>query len=134
MSHCVGGEMSMEDDLDRRKAMNLWRSARPAKMERRPARMTSILSVRLPREVLRDLTLAARRQGKGPGTFSRELIEEGLVLHASPSPALISRVLTRFLESTAELEQPRQWILEVQPSIRQPIVQTSGEVMTSAAP
>jgi predicted DNA-binding protein len=40
-----------------------------------------VLSVRLPRHVFRELILAARREGKGPATLARELIEEGLARH-----------------------------------------------------
>lgn len=107
-------------DVGRRRARQMWEEATPVRVARRRGELSAVLSVRLPRQVLRDLTLAARSQGKGPGTLARDLIEQGLTMQARPSRALIAAVLTRLLESTAALEQPWHWEPLSQPPMRFP--------------
>lgn len=108
-------------DVSRRQAQQMWEEATPVRVTRRRGELSAVLSVRLPRQVLRDLTLAARSQGKGPGTLGRELIEQGLATQARPSRALIAAVLTRLLESTTALEQPWRWEPLSQPPMRFPV-------------
>ncbi len=76
----------------------MWEKGEPTKLDRPSRAMTSLLSVRLPRDVLRQLTLAARQQGKGPATLARELIEQGLTLEETELRPIFLRVLARFLE------------------------------------
>lgn len=120
-------------DVSRRQAQRMWEEATPVQVIRRRGELSAVLSVRLPRQVLKDLTLAARRQGKGPGTLARELVEQGLALQLSPSPALIARVLTRFLESAPELERPWHWTPVSQPPIRYPVGRPFGPSTTASA-
>ncbi len=87
-----------EKPLSRREAEEMWEKSEPIKLERTSRAMTSLLSVRLPRDVLRQLTLAARQQRKGPATLARELIEQGLTLQDAEVRPIFFRVLARFLE------------------------------------
>ncbi len=87
-------------------ADELWRKGEPAKVERSLRSDSTVLSVRMPRETLRYLTVFAREQGKGPGTLARELIEQGLSLESAPSSNITARVLGRLLEVQ---EERRPW-------------------------
>jgi predicted DNA-binding protein len=67
--------------------------------------LASVLSVRMSRDLLKELTEAARSVGKGPATLARELIEQGLVEDFAASPALIGRVLSRLLTQLGPVAQ-----------------------------
>ncbi len=82
----------------RRTAQELWTKAEPAQVQRPLRSMGSVLSVRMSRDTLQSLTQAARRQGKGPATFARELIEQGLALESNEFSGVFARVLERLLE------------------------------------
>ncbi|HSZ36936.1 MAG TPA: hypothetical protein VK773_07575 [Acidimicrobiales bacterium] len=70
-----------------------------------PRNLASVLSVRMSRELLRELTIAARSVDKGPATLARELIERGLVDDFAPTPALIGKVLSRLLDQLGPTAQ-----------------------------
>ena len=108
-------------DVGRRRAQQMWEEATPVRVARRRGELSAVLSVRLPRQVLRDLTLMARSHGKGPGTLARELIEQGLAMQGQPSPALIAAVLARFFESTTATQQMRRWVYLSQPPMGFPV-------------
>ena len=93
------GEHMRTHELGPEHTGQLFRGAKHVKVDRASNAMTSILSIRLPREVFRALSIAARRRGKGPTTLARELIEQGLAEDRSESPVLALRVLTRFFEN-----------------------------------
>ena len=99
-----------EDEMTKEEALRLWEEARPVKVERRRSG-SSVLSVRLPDHVFDELVLEAQRQGKGPATLARELIEEGLARQeAAPLALLFERLAQRLRE--------QQW--------REPSVRFSG--------
>ncbi len=100
------GRRLTEDDLTKEEAMRLWKQGRPVEVERRRAE-SSVLSVRLPRHVFDELVAEAQRQGKGPATLARELIEEGLAQRDGVSPALLARVLAQRLEGLRDLLEMR---------------------------
>lgn len=105
------GRRLTEDDLPKEEALRLWRQARPVQVERRRAE-SSVLSVRLPQHLLDELVAEAQRQGKGPATLARELIEEGLARKEEVSPALLFRRLAQFLEDRA-VEAPSVRFIQV---------------------
>lgn len=94
-------ELRPEDEQE------LWRSAKRVEVERPTRAMTSILSVRMPREVFRTLSMVARRQGKGPATLARELIEEGLIREPEASRTLALSVVARVLADLPDLQTAR---------------------------
>jgi hypothetical protein len=90
-------------EISRREAERMWDEATPAEVERRPRAMTSVLSIRMPRELFAELEIAARSQGKGPTTLARELIEQGLAAGPSASVPLLARVASRLADETARM-------------------------------
>src|ERR1700674_4689966 len=62
--------------------------------------LTTVLSVRMRRDVVKELAKAARAAAKPPATLARELIELGLALDHPASAALLGRVLVRLIEQT----------------------------------
>ena len=74
-----------------------WGRGTPVDIAPSETQPTSVLSVRMPREMLRELSEAARKDGKAPGTFARELLELALAMGDSSSPALVAQVLARLL-------------------------------------
>ncbi len=96
--------MSRDKDFTPEQGDQIWREAEPVEVERPTRAMTSILSVRLPREVFRELTLTARRLGEGPATLARELIERGLAVQAESSSVILARVLLQLFERMPELQ------------------------------
>lgn len=88
-------------EISRREAERMWREATPVEVERRPRAMSSVLSIRIPRELLRELESAARSQGKGPTTLARELIEQGLAAGPTASVPLLAKVASRLADETA---------------------------------
>jgi predicted DNA-binding protein len=87
-----------EEEMTKEEALRLWEEARPVEVERRRAE-SSVLSVRLSHHVFDELVEEARRQGKGPATLARELIEEGLARKEGTSPALILETLARLFRN-----------------------------------
>jgi hypothetical protein len=81
----------------------MWEEATPVQVDRRPRAMDTVLSIRMPRELLRELEIAARSQGKGPTTLARELIEQGLALGPSASVPLLAKLASRLAEETARM-------------------------------
>lgn len=82
----------------------LWRGAKRVEVERPARAMTSILSVRMPRDVFQTLSIVAHRQEKGPATLARELIEEGLAIQPGASRAIALSVFARILEELPDLQ------------------------------
>jgi predicted DNA-binding protein len=89
-----------------------WRRGKPARLVRESPG-TSVLSIRVPRDLLKELSTAARAREKTPGTFARELIEDGLAQQESAEPWLIARVLARMLKrldvDVREPTKPDSW-------------------------
>jgi plasmid stability protein len=119
-------------NVSRARAEMMWDEAAPVQVTRRRGELTTVLSVRLPRQILRELTLVARRHGKGPGTLARELIEQGLAAEGSASPVRIASVLVRLLESAAALEAPARWVPLEEPPLGIPAGQPIQPLSTSA--
>lgn len=88
-----------EDEMTKEEAARLWEEAQPVEVERRRTE-SSVLSVRLGRLVFRELVLRARREGKGPATLARELIEEGLARKEGASVSLVAELLVRRLSES----------------------------------
>ncbi len=80
----------------------LFRGAKRVELQRPAGPMTTILSVRMPREVFHALSVVARQQEKGPATLAREFIERGLAQEPIESPTLAMRLLGRLLELVPE--------------------------------
>ena len=97
MSDGLGGVTPVARRAARERAGRLWETAAPVEVTRPGRAMTSVLSVRMSRDLLRELTVAARREGTGPATLARELIEQGLAADPEASTALAARVLERLL-------------------------------------
>lgn len=113
------GRQVTEEELTKEEALRLWKEARPVKVERRRSG-SSVLSVRLPDRVFDELVLEARRQGKGPATLARELIEEGLARREeAPLPLFFERLAQRLRElqrqapSVRFSETPRGWTTQL---------------------
>jgi predicted DNA-binding protein len=115
-----------QEEMTKEEALRLWEEARPVEVERRRAE-SSVLSVRLSHHVFDELVEEARRQGKGPATLARELIEEGLARREDTSPALLLETLARLFRNL-ELQKPRvrltdTWrglVVESRPSVLEP--------------
>ncbi|MFA5786150.1 MAG: hypothetical protein WDA71_04060 [Actinomycetota bacterium] len=76
-----------------------WRKGKPADIKRtRPA--TSVLSVRVPRDLLKELANRARREGKAPSILARELLERGLSPDSPTTPAELARAFSRWVEES----------------------------------
>jgi plasmid stability protein len=110
----------------------MWDEAAPVQVTRRRGELTTVISVRLPRQILRELTLAARRHGRGPGTLARELIEQGLAAEGGASPFRIASVLAHLLESAAALEPPARWVPLEEPPLRIPAGRPIQPLSTTA--
>ena len=81
-------------EISRREAERMWGEATPVEVERRPGGLNTVLSIRMTSDLLGELELAARGQGKGPTTLARELIEQGLAAGPpapGPLPAQVGR-------------------------------------------
>lgn len=95
---------------------------------------TSVLSIRMPRSLLRELTVAARNEGSPPGSYARELLEQSLVLSDNVvSPAITARVLARLLESLPD-ELLREATSSSRPSTRWEALQPGSTISFSADP
>lgn len=83
----------------------LWEKGEKAKIKR-PAggKKTSVLSIKMDRDLLRLLVERARELGIGPSTLARELIEEGLMARGEELP----------LRHVCEVLQTRIGLLEAQ--------------------
>ena len=95
-------------DISREEAERMWEEATPVEVERRPGGMNTVLSIRMKDELLGELEIAARSQGKGPTTLARELIEQGLALGPSASVPLLAKVASRLAEETAGMARGRR--------------------------
>lgn len=94
-------EIDSADDL-----ASAWESGEATTIAPPQEPKTSVLSIRLPQELLKELTAIARENDRPPTTFARELIEVALTLDYPVSGALITRVLGRLLENAAINVQP----------------------------
>jgi hypothetical protein len=119
-------------EVNRKQAERLWDAAKVVRVTRRRGETSAILSVRLPRETLRALTLAARAQDKGPGTLAREMIEQALAMQETSPPALIASVLSRLLQTT-ELQTTRRWTFLKEPRAHYPAGRPIPDPTTAAA-
>jgi hypothetical protein len=87
------------DDLEGPALKEAWQKGQPVELDRSGAETSSsVLSVRMPRSLLKELSTAARRIGKGPATLARELIEQGLALEHPASNEVLGRVLGRVIQ------------------------------------
>jgi hypothetical protein len=89
-------ETNIEEEFER-----AWSEGTPVELDTSKSAKTTVLSVRVPRELLYDISQLAVSQGKAPGTFARELIESALAANYPASPALLGTVLARLLELQA---------------------------------
>lgn len=97
------------NDISREQAERMWEEATPVEVDRRPpGAMNTVLSIRMTNELLRELEISARSQGKGPTTLARELIEQGLALGPSASVPLLAKVASRLAEETARMARGRR--------------------------
>jgi len=122
-----------EKERERQDADAMWRKSRPTKVDRPAERMTTVLSVRMPREVIRALTIVAREQDKGPSTLARELIEKGLALESGAPSSLAFQVFGRILERMEDILLPQQpWrLLHVKDVSRPPEYRPDWSVASS---
>ena len=90
-------------EISRREAERMWGEATPVEVERRPGGLNTVLSIRMTSDLLGELELAARGQGKGPTTLARELIEQGLAAGPSASVPLLAKVASRLADETARM-------------------------------
>jgi hypothetical protein len=90
-------EWDEEQELESQAVQEAWRKGKPTRLTRSGSG-TSVLSMRLPRELLKELTQAARQRDESPGQYGRELIELGLALEGSGRSWIAARVLARILE------------------------------------
>jgi hypothetical protein len=87
------------DDLEGPALKEAWQRGQPVELDRSGAETSSsVLSVRMPRSLLKELSTAARQIGKGPATLARELIEQGLALGHPTSNEVLGRVLGRVIQ------------------------------------
>ena len=72
-----------------------WERGTPAEIRRvRPA--TSVLSIRVPSELLETLSQKAREEGKSASVFARDLIEAGLSSNQPSTPSELAKYFTRW--------------------------------------
>ena len=90
-------------EISRSEAERMWQEAAPVEVDRRPRPMNTVVSIRMPRELLRELEITARSQGKGPTTLARELIEQGLAVGPSASVPLLAKVASRLADETSRM-------------------------------
>ncbi len=91
-------------DISHEEAQRMWEQGTPVEVERPPrGAMNTVLSIRMTNELLRELEITARSQGKGPTTLARELIEQGLALGPSPSVPILAKVAARLADETAHM-------------------------------
>jgi predicted transcriptional regulator len=89
--------MSKEKDGSEGEALrDAWRRGRRAHMERTRAPNSSVLSVRVPDALLRQLTVIASEQDKPVGTLARELIEDAVLAKAARTPQSLARQFARW--------------------------------------
>src|SRR5579862_4367751 len=77
-------------DLEESGLLDAYRRGRPDGVERVKEGST-VLSVRLPRDVLRELTRLARAQNRPVGRVARELIEAGLASTEGANASVVLR-------------------------------------------
>ncbi len=95
-------------EISRREAERIWAEAKPVEVERRSGAMNSMLSIRMTDDLLGELEIAARSQGKGPTTLARELIEQGLAAGPSASVPLLAKVASRLADEAARMARGSQ--------------------------
>jgi plasmid stability protein len=81
-------------DRDLRRA---WERGKPAELERGRPR-TSVLSIRVPTELLRELSDRAGAQGKSTSELARELIESALLADGPSTPRELAAAFARWVE------------------------------------
>lgn len=76
-----------------------WARGRPAELKReRPS--SSVLSIRVPTELLETLSERAKTEGKPASLLARDLIERGLAIEGPMTPADLARMFARWVEET----------------------------------
>jgi hypothetical protein len=99
------------DDLEGPALKEAWQRGQPVELDRSgPETSSSVLSVRMPRSLLKELSTAARRIGKGPATLARELIEQGLALDHPASNEVLGRVLGRVIQQIPGESVHLRWL------------------------
>jgi hypothetical protein len=87
-----------EHSEEERKLLDAYRDAEPVDYERRTTG-TTVLSVRLARTTLQELTRVARERNRPVGRLARELIEAGLATEESATFGIVLNAAQRFVES-----------------------------------
>ena len=99
------------EDLEGPALKEAWQRGQPVELDRSGAETSSsVLSVRMPRSLLKELSAAARRIGKGPATLARELIEQGLALDHPASNEVLGRVLGRVIQQVPSESVHLRWL------------------------
>jgi len=94
----------MKARSDGQRLPDAWEDGRPADLDRRRP-PTSVLSIRIPAEMLRTLSERARAEGKSASVFARELIEAGLASEHPGTPEELAKAFTRWAR---EITQKRR--------------------------
>ena len=81
-------------DEDLRKA---WERGKPIEVDRTRRSSTSVLSLRLPDQMMEELSDRARTEGKAAGTLAREFIEAALTKDMPVTPSTLARMFERWV-------------------------------------
>jgi len=65
--------------------------------------ISSVLSIRVPKALMRRLDQRARKLGKSPGTLARELIEDGLMDDGERTRDDLARLFSRWVEEARSM-------------------------------
>jgi hypothetical protein len=74
-----------------------WERGEPIELDRKGS-PTSVLSIRVPADLLRALEDRAKTQGKPTSHVARELIEAGLLNEGPTTPSEVARMFSRWVE------------------------------------
>ncbi len=91
--------MTVSEDL-----AEAWEQGDPVEI-RRSKGDTSVLSIRVQRSVLEQLTAAGKRQDCPPTRLARQFIEEGLARAGEDDPVLLARVTERLFSAATALKR-----------------------------
>lgn len=86
-----------DDRQEKDELLRQYREGTSVELER-DSNGSSVLSVRLSREVLRELTRVAQREGRPVGRLARELIEAGLAAREDASGIYVLKAAERVIQ------------------------------------
>jgi hypothetical protein len=102
--------MNEERSHEKREIIDAWRRGKPFEGDRRRP-PTSVLSIRIPTEILQELTDRAVRANKPASQYARELIEDCLASEPGVGPSIWSRLFSRWVAEADQVVPDVKWEL-----------------------